>query len=284
MNTTITPLSDALGANVQGVDLSGALDAETVEEIRAALAEHIVLLFRGQDFMPEDQLRFAGYLGPVASRKLPDGYFVPRSSYDNPGIQFVSNIRDETGTPIGVIPDGEMWFHHDTSYKEHPDRATMLYSIATPAGGGGQTMWANMYKVYDSLPDDVKQALAGKKALNVYDYALTEQVDLTRDLGDVEHAIHPAVITHPVTGKKALFVSRLMTVRIEDMDKAESDALLQTCFEHGERREFIYQHPWRPGDFIVWDNLACTHARTDFPASERRLLRRCKVSGEAVQE
>ncbi len=283
MTMTITPLSDALGADVKGIDLSRQPDAETAAEIRAALAEHIVLLFRGQDFMPDDQIRFASCLGPVANRDLPDDYVIPMSSTETPGISFVSNIRDETGTPIGVIPDGEMWFHHDTSYKEIPDRATMLYSISTPAGGGGQTMWTNMYKAYDSLPNEAKGALAGRKALNVYDYALTEQVEFSR-LNDVEHATHPAVITHPVTGRRALFVSRLMTVRIEDMGKMESDALLKTCFEHAERREFIYQHPWRPGDFIVWDNLACSHARTDFPSSERRLLRRCKVAGIALQE
>ena len=281
---TVTPLSDALGAEIGGVDLARALDRDTVAALRAAWAEHIVLLFRNQDFSAEDQLRFAGYFGSVAQRKLPDGYFLPKSAYDNPGIGFISNIRDDDGVPIGVIPDGEMWFHHDTSYKAAPDRGTMLYCIETPAGGGGQTMWANMYKAYDALPDKVKRRLEGRTALNVYDYALTERVDVTRDLDEVEHASHPAVITHPATGRKALFVSRLMTVGIEGMDKSESDAVLAICFEHGERRGLVYQHPWAPGDFILWDNLACTHARTDFPRAERRLLRRCKITGEGVEK
>lgn len=281
---SVTPLSDALGAEIGGADLSHALDAAAVATVKAALAEHIVLLFRNQDFGPEDQLRFSGYLGPVASRKMPDGYVIPKSSYDNPGIHFISNLRDDQGTPIGVIPDGEMWFHHDTTYKEAPDRATMLYCIETPAGGGGQTRWSNMYKAYDSLPDETKRALAGRMALNVYDYALTEQVDAARDLGEVEHAVHPAVIAHPATGRAALFVSPLMTVRIEDMDPAESDAVLAECFEAGERPAFIYQHKWAPGDFVVWDNLACTHGRSDFPETERRLLRRCKVAGQPTEK
>jgi len=280
---TVTPLSDALGAEIGGVDLAAELDPATAAAIKQALAEHIVLLFRGQDFGPEDQLRFARYLGPVADRPKPAGYLTPESSSRNPGIAFVSNIRDEDGKPIGVIPDGEMWFHHDTSYKETPDRATMLFAIEVPESGG-HTMWANMYRAYDSLPAETRRALEGKLVLNVYDYAVTGQVDLGDGPIDSEHARHPVVTTHPVTGKKALFVSRLMSVRLEGMEKAESDAVLATCFDHAERPDIVYRHQWRPGDFIVWDNLASTHARTDFPMAARRLLRRCKVSGEALRE
>ncbi len=283
MTINVTPLSDALGAEIGGVDLARALDADTAAAIKAALAEYIVLLFRDQEFSPEDQLRFAEYLGPVARRELPDSYTVPETSGHTPGIGFVSNIRNEAGEPIGVIPDGEMWFHHDTTYKEKPDRATMLYCIETPEGGGGQTRWSNMYRAYDSLPDAVKRTLAGRTALNVYDYAVIRQADLSKGLDEVEHAVQPAVITHPATGRTALFVSPLMTVRIEDMDQAESDAVLAACFEAIERPAFIYQHKWTPGDFVVWDNLACTHGRTDFPETERRLLRRCKVAGQPIE-
>ena len=281
MAITLTPLCDALGAEIGGVDLAAELDPATAAAIKAALADHIVLLFRDQDFGPEDQLRFARYLGPVADRPKPANYLTPGSSNRNPGIAFVSNIRDDDGKPIGVIPDGEMWFHHDTSYKETPDRATMLFAIELPESGGN-TMWANMYRAYDSLPAETKRALDGKLALNVYDYAVTGQVDLGDGPIDAEHARHPAVITHPVTGKKALFVSRLMSVRLEGMEKAESDAVLLRCFEHAERPDNIYEHRWAVGDFIVWDNLATTHARTDFPMASRRLLRRCKVSGEGI--
>ena len=281
MAITVTPLSEAIGAEISGVDLAAELDPATAAAIKTALAEHVVLLFRNQDFGPEDQLRFARYLGPVADRPKPAGYLTPKSSNRTPGIAFVSNIRDEDGKPIGVIPDGEMWFHHDTTYKEVPDRATMLYSIEVPESGG-HTMWANMYRAYDSLPAEIKRTLEGKLALNVYDYAVTEQVDLGDGPIDAEHARHPAVITHPVTGKKALFVSRLMSVRLEGMERPESDAVLATCFDHAERADIVYEHQWAVSDFVVWDNLASTHARTDFPMASRRLLRRCKVSGEGI--
>ena len=112
---------------------------------------------------------------------------------------------------------------------------------------------------------------------------MIRQADLSNGLDAVEHAVQPAVIAHPVTGRTALFVSPLMTVRIEDMDRAESDAVLAACFEAIERPEIIYQHKWTPGDFVVWDNLACTHGRTDFPETERRLLRRCKVAGQRIE-
>jgi len=281
MEITVTPLSEAIGAEISGVDLAAELDPATAAAIKNALAEHVLLLFRNQDFGPEDQLRFARYLGPVADRPKPAGYVIPKSSNRTPGIAFVSNIRDEDGKPIGVIPDGEMWFHHDTTYKEVPDRATMLYSIEVPESGG-HTMWANMYRAYDSLPAEIKRTLEGKLALNVYDYAVTEQVDLGDGPIDAEHARHPAVITHPVTGKKALFVSRLMSVRLEGMERPESDAVLATCFDHAERADIVYEHQWAVSDFVVWDNLASTHARTDFPMASRRLLRRCKVSGEGI--
>ena len=151
MAMTVTLLSDALGAEIEGVDLSRPLDEATQKALRDAWSAHLVLLFRNQDFSPEDQLRFARCLGPVASRKLPDDYHIPASSRQTPGIAYVSNIRLADGSPYGTLPDGEMWFHHDTCYKPIPDRATMLYSIEVPAWGG-HTRWSNMYKVYDSLP------------------------------------------------------------------------------------------------------------------------------------
>lgn len=282
MGVTVARLSKAIGAEIKGVDLSRPLDTHTLETVRAAWLEHIVLLFRGQDFSPDDQLRFAGYLGKVAQRKMPEDYHIPKETYDNPGIHFISNVRDEDGELIGVIPDGEMWMHHDTSYKKVPDRATMLYSMEAPAHGG-HTRWANMYTAWETLPDELKSALEGRRALNVYDYALTERVDLEHGLDEVEHAWHPAVIIHPGSGRKALFVSRMMTCLLDGMDQETSQRILSRVFDHADQEKFTYVHPWVPGDFVLWDNLACTHGRTDFPPTERRLLRRCKVAGVPSQ-
>jgi len=280
MTVTLTPTGAALGVRVTGIDLSQELAPEMVEELRAILHEHIVLVFPGQDFSPHDQLRFARYFGPAKQRKLPDGYEIPKSSREVPGIVYVSNVRDEDGKIDGVIPDGEMWFHHDTCYKPEPDRYTMLYAVQVPRKGG-HTLWANMVKAWETLPDDLKGKLEGRKALNVYDYATIERPDLTR-LGDIEHAWQPAVVTHPVTGRKALFVSRLMSCRLDGMEDAESTEILNAVFDHAEQREFIYEHAWKVGDFVIWDNLSCTHARTHFDLGDDRRLRRCKVNGTAL--
>jgi taurine dioxygenase len=273
----VTPLSSALGAEISGIDLSQTLEPPTVAAIRSALWDNFVLLFRDQKFSAEDQLRFAECLGPVARRKYPDGYKAPATSKLTPGIAYVSNLRDENNVPVGIIPDGEMWFHHDTCYKPEPDRCTMLFAIEVPETGG-HTMWANMAKAWETLPPALKQALDGRRALNVYDYAVNGRPDLTR-LDSVEHAWHPAVVPHPESGRKALFVNRLMTVLLDGMSEAESRAVLEPVFDHAEQRTLIYEHRWEPGDFIVWDNLSCTHARTHFATGDHRVLRRCKVSG-----
>lgn len=280
MTITVTPTGAALGARVTGIDLSQALAPETVEELRALIHDHIVVIFPAQEFSARDQLRFAEYLGPVARRKLPDDYEIPPSSREEPGIAYVSNIRDASGKPDGVIPDGEMWFHHDTCYKPEPDRFTMLYGIKIPRTGGN-TMWANMVKAWDTLADDLKSALKGRKALNVYDYATIERPDLT-NLDKIEHAWQPAVVAHPVTGREALFVNRLMSCRLEGLTDSESMEILNAVFDHAEQRAFIYEHSWSAGDFVIWDNLACTHARTHFDIGDDRRLRRCKVNGSIL--
>ena len=274
---TVTPTGAALGARVTGIDLGQELPPDTVEALRVIIHEHIVVVFPDQDFSPQDQLRFARYLGPAKQRKLPDDYEMPKSSREVPGIAYVSNIRDADGKIDGVIPDGEMWFHHDTCYKPEPDRFTMLFGVKIPRKGGN-TMWGNMIKAWETLPNALKHKLEGRKALNVYDYATIERPDLTR-LADIEHAWQPAVVTHPVTGRKALFVSRLMSCRLDGMEDAESLEILNAVFDHAEQRKFIYEHAWTVGDFVIWDNLSCTHARTHFDLGDDRRLRRCKVNG-----
>lgn len=277
MSITVTPTGAALGARVTGIDLSQELTPTTAEELRTILHDHIVVVFPDQNFSPDEQLRFAEYLGPVARRKLPDDYDIPHSSREVPGIVYVSNIRTDDGKIDGVIPDGEMWFHHDTCYKPEPDRFTMLYGINIPSKGGN-TMWANMVQAWDTLPDHLKATLKGRRALNVYDYATIERPDLS-DLDTVEHAWQPAVVTHPVTGRDALFVNRLMSCRLEGLGDAEGLEILNAVFDHAEQREFVYEHAWSVGDFVIWDNLACTHARTHFDLGDDRRLRRSKVSG-----
>jgi taurine dioxygenase len=281
----VIPLSDVLGAEIRGVDLSQELSPATVEAIRNAWHKHLVLVFRGQDLSMEQQKRFAGYFGDLGERKRKNTTLKKTSEgllQTDPHTLLVSNIKVD-GKPIGAFGEGEMWFHIDSGYTERPYKYTFLYGMKLPSWGGN-TRFANMYNAYKALPDDVKRQLAGRKALHVHEYKRAERVDTSADVSDAPHWYHPVVISHPDTGRKTLFVDRLMTFRIEDMPHAESERLLQMLFDHSEKPEFIYEHEWQLKDFIMWDNCCTTHGRTYFPENEERLLRRCTVEGVPLHE
>jgi len=279
----ITPLAPALGAEIHDLDLSQELEPATVDALMAAWHRHIVLLFRNQDLDEAAQVAFAGRLGQVAERGRPSALRKEDAAL-NTTFTLVSNVRDEAGRLIGSLPEGEMWFHHDTCYTEVPHKGSFLYAIDVP-DEGGDTMFTNMYAAYDGLPRETRDRLQGLSALQVYDYdrPLAQRIDVSGGLDGIRHFTHPAVITHPATGAKALYVNRLMTAAIDGLAEAESEALLAELFAAGERPDIIYQHCWRPGDLILWDNLCSTHARTHFEPSQRRLLRRCVIRGTRPQ-
>jgi taurine dioxygenase len=196
----------------------------------------------------------------------------------NPAIMLISNIRED-GKQIGALPDGEMHFHTDQCHQERPAMATMLYSIEVPSVGGN-TLFANAYSAYETLPAAIKQKIKGRKALNAYDYDAAATTRGTKVREGVPAYWHPIVRTHPATGRKALFVNRLMTVAIEGLSDAEGEDVLNTLFDHQEQRTFVYEHVWRPNDVLLWDNRCTLHARTDFSDKERRLMRRVAIKGE----
>ena len=266
------PVSPALGVEVLDVDLARPLAADAFERIRAAWYEGLILLFRGQALDEAQQAAFAARFGPLAGvLNKHDG------TGTHPGVMYISNVV-ENGKLIGALPDGEMYFHSDQCYVEKPAMATMLYAMEIPSRGGN-TLFANMYRACETLPDDLKARLEGRRAVNVYDYA-NSATRRGAASAEAPRYAHPVFRTHPETGRKALYVNRLMTQSIEGLPPEESDALLAQLFDHSERAEFVYEHVWRPGDLILWDNRCTLHARTDFDASERRKLRRVVVLGE----
>src|SRR5712691_3075985 len=267
----LRPLSPALGVEIIG-DLSEEIDDYTFAQIRDAWHRNLVILLRGQELSEEDQVRFAEMFGPPA--KIHTKQFVR----GHPAVMLISNIRED-GKPIGALPDGEMHFHTDQCHQERPAMASMLYAIEVPRAGGN-TLFANGYKAYETLPEDVKRRIDGRRALNAYDYDNASTRRGTRLADGVPSCVHPVVRTHPATGRKALYVNRLMTVRIEGLPEEESDELLNFLFDHQEQRQFVYEHVWRPGDLLMWDNRCALHARTDFSAGERRLMRRVTILGE----
>ncbi len=157
----------------------------------------------------------------------------------------------------------------------------MLYAMEIPSEGGN-TLFSNQYKVYESLPEATRQRIEGLKAVNSFEPGRYDNYALTLARGATPSAAlswaHPMVRTHPATGKKALYVNRLMTESIVGMTRDDSRALLESLFEHQEQPQFIYEHRWTRGDVVIWDNRCVPHARTNFDALALRKLRRVTVS------
>jgi taurine dioxygenase len=265
-------LSPALGAEIISIDLSEPMSDELFAKILHCWHDNIVVLFRDQRLSEADQVRFAERFGPLALSHT------KRYTTANPAVMLISNIR-ENGKQIGALPDGEMQFHSDQCYQERPAMASMLYAIEVPSAGGN-TLFANAYMAYDTLSDDIKRRLDGLKALHAYDYDNASMKRGTVIKEGVPHFAHPLVRTHPATGRKALYVNRLMTIAIEGLPEAESAELLDYLFEHQENPAFVYEHVWRVNDLLMWDNRCALHARSDFSSDERRLMRRVTVLGE----
>ena len=268
----VRPLSPAIGAEIIGVDLRNPIDDALAQAMLDVWHRHLVILLRGQELTEDEQVRFAERFGPPA--KIHTRQFV-RS---HPAVMLISNIR-EHGKPIGARPDGEMQFHTDQCHQEIPAKASMLYAIEVPSVGGN-TLFANAYLAYETLPENIKRRIDGRKALNAYDYDTAATIRKSEVPDGAPCYAHPVVRTHPATGRKALYVNRLMTRRIEGLDPQDSGDLLTFLFDHQEQRQFIYEHVWRPGDILMWDKRCTLHARTDFSAGERRLLRRVTILGE----
>jgi taurine dioxygenase len=277
----VKPLSGALGAEIAGVDLREELAGETVAAIIDAWHRHLVILFRAQSLSEDDQIRFARHFGVLQQRIRPAEHRNEQSLLQHPETtMLISNVR-ENGKLIGSLPDGEMHFHSDQCYLEKPAKGTFLYALEIPSEGG-DTLFLNMYKAYEMLAPAIKARVEGRQALNAYLYDSTtrEGNEARLDLSIHPHHLQPIVRTHPDTGRKALYVNRLMTRSVDGMTAAQGDALLNELFDHIEQDQFIHAHRWQVGDLVLWDNRCTLHARTDFSNKERRTLRRVVVSGE----
>src|SRR3989441_6835686 len=168
-------------------------------------------------------------------------------------------------------------FHHDMIHAEVPSKATLLYSVEIPSAGGN-TLFASGYAAYDTLDPLIRNKLEGRKAVHHYNYGSVQRGD-TKGTEAFGECVHPVFRTNEDTGRKAVYVNRLMTVGIEGMPREESEPLLNAVFDHAEKPEFVYEHVWRLGDLLLWDNRCSSHARTDFPSTERRLMLRTTVKG-----
>lgn len=270
---TISPLGAAIGAEIQGLDLSRPVDAATRDALNAALADHSVLVFPGQALTPAQLKAASAIFGPAMPQ-----HYSQFNMPDFPDIGILSSIdtdRRPDGSPI--LRGTECW-HTDHTNRERPPKATILYALRLPSTGG-DTSFASMRAAYAALPDEDKERYAGMRTVNRLDRHNTARAEdkAKFDIG----IVHPLVRTHPDNGTRALYFHPTKTDHIVGMGADESIAFLDALLERIIRPEIVYRHRWRVGDLLVCDNRAALHqAHADYDPAEGRLLHRVIVEGD----
>ena len=278
----IRPTGAALGADVAGAALA-APSAATLQEVREALCDHLVLRFRGTDLDDADYVAFGRTFGEI---EPPDAHTRTASMTDVefPEMSVISNVV-EGGVARGEAGDGELRWHTDHGFMERPAGFTMLLAREVPAKGG-DTSFLNMYRAYEALPDDLRGRVEGRSLKHQASHGSTGQrrpgyLDLeSDDPRDLPGAIHPIVRTHPETGRKALFLGRRFGSYIPPLPLEESEALLDELWAHATRDEFTWTQKWQVGDLIIWDNRCTMHRRDGFAGHGRRRMHRLMTLGE----
>jgi taurine dioxygenase len=282
MSVVIAPLSDILGSEIRGLDLSRPVDDATVARVEAALNATHLLVFRDQARLtPEAHIAFSLRFGPLqihVQRK----FLLP----GHPEILVVSN-EFRNGEPIGLVDAGRYW-HSDLSYMAEPSLGSLLHAQILPKDGG-DTLFANMHAAYDALDDATKQRIARLTAEHSYlaRNAYQNRLHPDRPALDAKQAasvppvVHPVVRMHPGNNTPALFVNEGFTTRIIDISDEESDALLQRLFRHSTLPRFLYRHRWLPHDLVFWDNRSTMHLAAGCPEDQARTLYRTTVQGDA---
>ena len=280
----ISPYSTALGAEITGIKLSSSCGDDLIRDIKSALHEHLVLVFRDQDLLPGEQVAFSERFGELVVRV--SGEFLHP---EFPPVLILSN-RIINGKSEGATDAyaGSHW-HSDLTYAERPSFGSMLHALEV-ADEGGDTAWANMYEAYDTLNNEIKERIDGLKAIHVRDRRRNPRAGIPgnfdRDVNayydiKVPDSIHPMVRTHPVTGRKALYVSPRFTVAIEGVDDAEGQPLLDELFDHQKKPDFMFRHKWKTGDLVFWDNSATIHlACGGLKPHDVRKLHRTSIAGD----
>jgi taurine dioxygenase len=252
---TVRNLTPAFGAEVQGLDLSGELDPSDVAALRRAFDERSVLLVRGE-LAPEDQQYLTGMLVGQDAPADRTRAVAQSHLYEN----YVTN-RDEKE---GYAPFGELLFHSDMMWGDNPMQAISLYGYRVEPPSV-PTRFASTAYACETLPDDLRTRVEGLQAVHqngqIRRGAHKDELVQVDYAGDVRTTVKPVIWEHPRTGRPLLYVSQQMTARIDGLGDDESEALLEELFAHLYRPENLFEHDWRQGDLVVWDNLAAQHAR-----------------------
>jgi taurine dioxygenase len=269
-----------VGAEVRGVDLAAPTPAE-IDAIKQAWYRHDVLVFRGQRLTDDHLLAFSRHFGALdpppnqgAGRKSPPGY---------PDVYVVSNVRDDQGEPIGALGDGEAQWHTDMSYTALPPDASMLYALEIPAAGG-DTCFCSMKAALAQLPPALLERVARLdiKHDGTYDSGGTLRKGLAPS-ADPRNSIgtpHPAVIEHPVSGERALYLGRRRNAYVMGLELDASERLLDELWSCVETS--VYRHRWALGDLVLWDNRTTMHRRDAFDPASRRVMHRTQIKGSVA--
>ncbi len=277
MAAMISNLDAPLGAEASGVDLSKPLPQNDVDAIETAWRTRLVVVIHGQALSDPQLLAFSRRFGEL-DPPGPNPYGEPfNKAY--PEINVISNVV-ENGKPIGGLGDGEAVWHADMTYVEVPPKAAILHSLEVPPDGGN-TYFADMFAAYETLPEGLKNAAAGRVA--VHDASRNSAGMLRKgykEVADVRETVgarHPLVRTDRRTGRKALFLGRRPNSYVTGMRVADSEALLDGLWAHAIQKRFTMCHQWRMGDVLVWNNLAVLHRRDPFDPKTRRIMHRTQI-------
>jgi taurine dioxygenase len=260
----VKPLTPTIGAELFGVDLSQPLGEAQFGEIHDALMRHLVIFFRDQHLTIEQHKAFG--------RRFGDLDIHPTSRME--GHPEIIEIKADANSKYVA---GEVW-HSDVTCNPIPPMGSILYLHTVPENGGGDTLFVNMYRAYETLSAPMRNLLDGLTAVHDGDrvYRVRQRKNVT---GELPRAEHPVVRTHPVTGRKALFVNPNFTSHIVGMSAMESDALLQMLYRHSERDEFKCRFKWQPNSIAFWDNRCTMHLAMWDYYPQRRYGHRVTIAG-----
>jgi taurine dioxygenase len=273
MPLTLTPLSDALGIEATGIDLSQPVAQADVEVMERALDEHLLLVVRDQSLTPDQYLAAAHLFGEIMPQHL-----TAMLMKDHPEIAVLDSTKTRPGPDGAVIPVGAREWHTDHTNHKRPPKYTALYGVKLPKSGG-DTGFANMQLAYDGLSDSLKADLAKHTVVTkIEDHSYVSAEDRAK-YGKPQ--THPLIRTHPSTGKKALYFHPGKVRQLEGMEPEESLNFLNGLLEDAVKPEMTYRHKWRRGDLVIWDNRATLHvAHRDYDPAEGRIVQRILIQGE----
>jgi taurine dioxygenase len=287
--TTIEPTGQILGATVQGVDLAKPLGDEDFATIVHALGRHGVLRFPEQHLEAAALRDFSRRFGSI--QDMLTGYHEPGM----PEVGILSNVI-ENGRPIGLADAGQDW-HTDMSYNPTIGFLNVLFAVKVPRRNGqvlGATMFVNTQAAWDELSADLKVRLADLTAthdFNKFWENMRRRPGSTRGPMTEEQrrrrppSVHPVRLIHPISGRPVLYCNPGYAIRINELDPAESEQMLDTLFAHQLQPKFQYTHRWTEGDVLVWDHVGTLHnAIPDYGPDEHRLMKRCQVMADRVFE